>query len=386
MQISVVHPDDLGPGEIATWHSLQARTDALASPFLSPEFTVAVGRLRPDARVAVLNDGPATIGFFPFERRKLGVGVPIAAGLTDCQGLVYAPGADWDPRMLLRACGISVWQFDHLAAGQKPFLPYQVAILPSPVIDLANGFDAYCADLRSSSPRFGKDVARKTRKLARDAGEVRLVADSRDVGALHSLMAWKSDQYRRTGRADRFARPWIVALLESLLDTRSDNFSGLLSVLYAGDSPVAAHFGVRSQRVLAYWFPSYDTSYAAYSPGLIHNLRIVEAAAAAGIELIDLGKGTKRYKETMKNRDIFVAEGLVTRRSPLAAAHWARGASTAWAIRQIRSHPPLFNACDTVFRRYGEIRSSLSGPRPIRSLAGGLRAKQESREHVMSPP
>jgi CelD/BcsL family acetyltransferase involved in cellulose biosynthesis len=386
VQISVIHPDDLGPAEIARWHSLQVRTDSLANPFLSPEFTVAVGRLRPSARVAVLNDGPAITGFFPFERRKLGVGVPIAAGLTDCQGLICAPGADWDPRMLLRACGISVWQFDHLAAGQQLFQPYQAAVLPSPVIDLVDGFDAYCQELQASSPRFGKDVARKARKLARDAGEVRLVTDSRDIDALRSLMAWKSDQYRRTGRVDRFSRPWIVALLEALLDTRSDHFSSILSVLYAGDAPVAAHFGMRFERVLAYWFPSYDTSYAAYSPGAIHNLRMVEAAAAAGIELIDLGKGAKRYKETMKSRDIFVAEGVVTRRSPLAAAHWARGASTAWAIRQIRSHPPLFSAFDSVFRRYGEMRSSLSGGHVVRPLAGGVPRKHEPAERVMSPP
>ncbi len=73
---------------------VQAGTDALANPFLSPEFTVAVGRQRPGARVAVLADGPAITGFLPFERRRLGLGVPIAAGLTDCQGLIHAPGMD----------------------------------------------------------------------------------------------------------------------------------------------------------------------------------------------------------------------------------------------------------------------------------------------------
>ena len=64
---------------------MQRKTGSLANPFLCPEFAVAVGSFRPGARVAVLADGPEIVGFFPFERRRLGVGVPIGAGLTDCR-------------------------------------------------------------------------------------------------------------------------------------------------------------------------------------------------------------------------------------------------------------------------------------------------------------
>lgn len=365
MQISVVRPSELGRAEIAAWHSLQNKTACFANPFLSPEFTVAVGRLRPGARVAVLADGPDIVGFFPFERRGLGVGVPIGAGLTDCQGVIHAPGLDWDPRTLLRACEISVWQFDHLVAGQRPFERYHAAVAPSPIIDLAGGFEAYYAGLRSSSPQFCKDVARRARKLARDSGELRFVVDSRNAADLRTLMAWKSDQYRRTGRYDRFSRPWIVALLDSLLGTHSGRFSGLLSVLYAGDVPVAAHFGLRSGHVLAHWFPAYDTRFGRYSPGLIQHLRMAEETAAAGVHLIDLGTGAMRYKETLKSADLFVAEGIVTRRSLLAAANWARSAPTAWAIRQIKRHPSLLDAAGAALRHYGRIKSSLRPPSPI---------------------
>ena len=61
-------------------------TGSLASPFLCPEFAVAVGRVRPDARVALLADGPDIVGFFPFQRRRLGVGVPIGAGREQLSG------------------------------------------------------------------------------------------------------------------------------------------------------------------------------------------------------------------------------------------------------------------------------------------------------------
>jgi CelD/BcsL family acetyltransferase involved in cellulose biosynthesis len=355
--ISVIRPSELGPAEISAWHDMQRGTPTLGNPFLSPEFSIAVGQVRPSARVAVLTDGPDITGFFPFERRRLGVGVPIAAGLTDCQGLIHAPGADWDARALLRGCRLSAWQFDHLVSGQKPFEQYGSALAPSPVMDLSGGFDAYHASL---SPTFCKQVRRKGRKLAREVGELRLVADSREEGGLRTLMSWKSDQYRRTGRLDRFSQPWIIELLDLLFATRTPSLTGLLSVLYAGEAPAAAHFGLRSDSTLAYWFTAYDPRLGNYSPGLIHHMQLAEASAGAGVKLIDLGKGAKRYKEALKTGDLFVAEGIVTRPTLPAAAHWARRAPQAWLIRQIRAHPPLFRAADALLRRGAQVRNSLT--------------------------
>ena len=94
---------------------MQIRDPAQGNPFLSPEFAASIGRFRPGARVAVLSDGGSVTGFFPFEKRRLGVGVPIGAGLTDCQGLVHEPGFEWDALDLLRGCGVSAFYFDHLA-------------------------------------------------------------------------------------------------------------------------------------------------------------------------------------------------------------------------------------------------------------------------------
>jgi CelD/BcsL family acetyltransferase involved in cellulose biosynthesis len=369
VSISVVRPAELGSAEIAAWRSFQDSTPTLANAFLSPDFAIAVGRHRPGARVAVLSDGPDLAGFFPFERRGPGWGMPIAAGLTDFQGLVHAPGAEWDPRALLKACGISVWQFDHLVPGQEPFERCQAAVAPSPVIDLTQGYDAYYEALKSSSSRFCPDLRRKTRKIERDVGDLRFVLDSRDVTDLRTLMAWKSDQYQRTGRIDRFSQPWVVRLVDDLLGTGNEHFSGLLSMLYAGDVPVAGHFSVRFGSRLTFWFTSYSTRFNVYSPGLLHTLRTIEGAAAQGVRLIDLGKGHKRWKESLKSYDTQVAEGIVTRPCPLAAIHWARRTPTAWAIRQIRAHEPLFNAFDLVLKKGAAVRGSLISRSASPSLA-----------------
>ena len=338
-------PDELGQTEIATWQSMQRATASLANPFLSAEFALAVGRFRPTARVAVLYDGPSIAGFFPFERRRLGAGVPICGWPgTLCQGLVHAPGAEWDPRDLLRGCGLSIWQFDHLVAGQKPFERYQAATAPSPVIDLSDGFAAYRARLEAKSPRFSRDIARQARNLARDAGELRFVADSRDVNLLRTLMAWKSEQYRRIAAIDRFDRPWVVGLLDALHQTHGPHVNGVLSALYAGDEPVAAQFGMRSGNVYAGWFTAYDPRFAKYSPGLIGFLRMAEGLAGAGVHTVDLGEGAAAWKERLKSYDIVVGSGIVTGRSVLAAAHRASRSTAERAGRALFHHPRLYHA------------------------------------------
>jgi CelD/BcsL family acetyltransferase involved in cellulose biosynthesis len=333
---------------------MQRAMPSLANPFLSPEFAMAVGLFRPGAQVAVLTEGQSITGFFPFERRQFSKGVPICGWLTPCQGVIHASGAKWDPQELLRECRISVWRFDNLIADQQPFMDYHSAIVPSPMIDLSDGFEAYYAKLRVKSPRFCNELARRARKLEREFGELRVMTDSCDTSVLRTLMAWKSEQYRRTDHVDRFKQPWLVELLDILLTTRSAQLNGLLSALYAGDQLVAAQFGLRTETLLVGWFTGYEKSFGKYSPGLLHIKGLTEEMAAARIRTIDMGGGAKNYyKETMKSYDGFVAQGVVTSRSMLGAAHHVRNALTRAARRTVRQHPGLHFATSQALRRSG---------------------------------
>src|SRR6201986_2613753 len=114
MRVSVARPGELSHEDIASWRAMQSGTPSLANPFLPPEFTIAVGEFRPSARVAILSQGSEIVGFFPFERGSHGAGLPIASGLTDCQGVIHAPGVEWDARELVRGCRLPMWRFDHL--------------------------------------------------------------------------------------------------------------------------------------------------------------------------------------------------------------------------------------------------------------------------------
>ncbi|MET7883864.1 GNAT family N-acetyltransferase [Streptomyces avermitilis] len=363
MDISVYRPGELSAADRAAWTALQSKappdgSPELANPFLSPEFTLAVGRCRRGVRIAVAREDGEPAAFFPFQRTATGVGRAVGLGVSDCQGLVHRPGFTWDAHELLQACGLSLWEFDHLVAGQAPFAAGAAGTFPSPVMDVDQGYEAYLRGLRARSPKFTRTTLAKERRLGRDAGGVRYVHDERDPAALRTLMAWKSAQYRRTGRSDRFAHAWITHLVQQLFHSRSEPFAGILSVLYADDRPVAAHFGLRSERVLACWFPAYDPAYAKYSPGLILHLRMAEAAAADGIAYLDLGRGQKDYKDSLKTREIAVSEGWVTRRHPIAFGHRAHRAPVRALRNAVLSRPELFEPADRILKRMGKIRSS----------------------------
>ncbi|MEU7060782.1 GNAT family N-acetyltransferase [Streptomyces sp. NPDC046197] len=362
MDISVYRPGELSAADRAAWTAMQSKahlhgSEQLANPFLAPQFTLAVGRCRRGVRVAVVREDGDPAAFFPFMRTAAGVGRAVGLGVSDAQGMVHRPGFTWEARELLRACGLAVWEFDHLVTGQEPFEAGASGTFPSPVMDVDQGYDVYLSRLRAQSPKFTRSTLAKERRLGRDTGSVRYVHDERDPDVLRMLMAWKSGQYRRTGRSDRFAHEWITRLVTQLFHTRSDSFAGILSVLYADGRPVAAHFGLRTERVLACWFPAYDPAYAKYSPGLILHLRMAEAAAADGVAHLDLGRGKKEYKDSLKTRELMVSEGLVTRRHPIAAGHRARRAPVRALRNTVLSRPELFEPADRILKRMGKIRS-----------------------------
>ncbi|MGW6503377.1 GNAT family N-acetyltransferase [Nonomuraea angiospora] len=357
MKITIVHPGDLSEPEICTWRVLLRSSFDFFSPFLCPEFTLAVGRLRADVRVAVIEDAGDIVGFFPFQRHALGVGKPVGAGLTDAQGAILASGLELDVSDLLKACGLSVWEFDHLVSDQFP--AHHASCHSSPIMDLRGGFDAYLSEIKQSSAKTVKSTLYKQRKLGRDIGELHHRYACTDVAELGTLLRWKSEQYRRTGRTDRFAWPWIVQLVEDLLHVDTPDFGGVLDMIYAGDRPVAGHFGLRSDTVLAGWFPAYDPAFARFSPGLVHHLAMAREAAARGITIIDLGRGAKEYKDKLKNGEFLVAEGRLARSTPAAGLHWLVRTPLRGVRNTVLAHPALREPADRMLKTYGRLSSLL---------------------------
>ncbi|MEV7451885.1 GNAT family N-acetyltransferase [Streptomyces nigra] len=366
MDITVYRPEELNADDHAAWTMMQSKGFAdgspqLANPFLAPGFALAVGNCRRNVRVAVVREGGTAaqpVAYFPYQRTPAGVGRAVGLGLSDCQGIVHGPGFRCDAQELLRGCGLAIWEFDHLAEGQQPFEPSVTGTYPSPVMDVSDGWDAYVAQLRARSGRGTRVRLSLERKLARAAGEeVRYVHDERDPAMLRTLMDWKSAQYRRTGRSDRFAHPWICELVDQLFQTRTESFTGLLSVVYVGDRPAAAHFGLRTPHVLSCWFTAYDPAFAKYSPGIVLHLRMARGAAEDGLAQVDLGRGQREHKEILKTGEVHVSEGWVTRPHPVAVAHRARRAPARALRNTVVARPALRRPADRILKAVGKART-----------------------------
>lgn len=294
----VATPGELGVAERAQWERIRSTVPPLESPFLSAAFTMHVGEVRRDARVAVLRGTAApgeVAGFLPFHSSPTRRGRPIGRKLSNAQGVVIDPAIDWDPPALVRRCGLRSLTIDQLVESQPALSPYVHASAPSPQLELSRGFSAYVNKAQRDG-RGGPKGARRQRRRLEKKSELRFVWNERDPAALRTLLSWKSEQYRRTGAFDLTRRRWVVELLERLHASTDPTCAGVLSTLHVGDDLVAVDFGLRSVDHLASWIPAYDRAWSSYSPGNVLLLAVAQAAADDGVQTLDLGRGSEDYK------------------------------------------------------------------------------------------
>ena len=180
------------------------------------------GPSRDYVRVAVIEDGNTIVGSSPTSAHSFGIGKPLGGFLTTCHGLISVPDLKIDVRSLLRACKISVFDFDHLVPGQPTFALLRVGCATGAGDGPQHRLRGIHRPGQDELPEEPQNVRYKERKLGREQGELRFEWNSADVETLRTLTSWKSDQYRRTGRVDRFAQPWIVRLLDEMHAERSE--------------------------------------------------------------------------------------------------------------------------------------------------------------------
>ena len=346
MKISVIRPTELASTQRERWRALQGSNAALRSPCFSVEFALAAAQAREDVRVAVLEEDRRIVGFFPYQERW-GMGSPAGGRLSDHHGVIAAPEQRLDWNALLKGTRLSYWQFDHLAASQHPGGEMQEGT--SPGLDLSGGFAAYQQRIGERSNVLSK-LPRAARKLARDVGPLRFEPDCRDEAVFRHVLQMKSQQCRRTGAVDFFAWDWTRALVEQIRANDSAEFAGRVSALYAGDTLVAAHFGMRSRQVWHWWFPVYSHDHASYSPGLLMLMNVAEFAAGQGHALLDLGKGDEAYKSRFADFGAPLLEGIVARPTAITLARQMRKSLGHW------------------------VRSSAIGQRVLPLIRGGDRA------------
>ncbi|MDH3226884.1 MAG: GNAT family N-acetyltransferase [Thermoleophilia bacterium] len=326
MEVSVLPASGLSSAQVDHWAALQAGQPTLASPFFRPEYVLALADVRDDVRVAVIGGGAEPLGFLPFQPGRIGVARAAGAELSDYQGLILAPGVEVALPGLLARAGLSALTFDHVPDSQASFRRHATFSAASPVMSMADGFEAY----KSSGGSIGRQLSqirRRRKQLIREVGEPRFVIHTEDPDDFRWLMARKSEQYDRLGTADRFGAPWIVDFLARLLREHGEDFGCLFSALYVDDRIIAGHLGLRAGGVWHWWFPTYDPELSRYSPGLLLLMEMATAAEGIGVAAIDFGRGEERYKERLANRHEGLLQGVAARRTPVGML--ARGANAA---------------------------------------------------------
>ena len=317
LRARIVPGSRLSANDVELWRELQESNSELANPCFSPEFTQAVAAVRSNVEVAFIEQGREVSAIFPFQRKAGLRAVPVGGIVSDYHGLICRQDFSCDPRELLKRCGLVAWDFDRLLAAQACFVPYHRLCEPSAQIDLAEGYVAYAAERRAAGTRQLQRCEHMLGRMAGTLGPIRFVAQSCNQQALEQVLAWKSQQYRRSGWEDLFAASWGRALVHHIHSLSGPGFAGMLSLLYAGESLVAGHFGMRSSTVWHYWFPAYDRQFARFSPGLVLLLKMAQHAEELGLRCIDLGTGMSLYKRRLMNASVSVAEGSVERPSCL---------------------------------------------------------------------
>ncbi|KAA2261180.1 GNAT family N-acetyltransferase [Solihabitans fulvus] len=330
--------DALTSRELDSWHALRAANPALDSPYFHPGFAAAVHGTGRRVLVAV-DEEFGEIRSLTAVHRDGAVARPVGWPAADFQAPIRAPGTVFAPLTLLSSVGAREFAFDHLVEDPD-FEPWVDTRRPSPFLDVTGGLTGYLG--RAS--RSGKDnmgqARRRAARAERELGPLRFEVDNRDPALLDSVIDLKRAQYRSTGARDYFGTAGRAELLHGLHGVRGSAFGGILSTLHAGPRLLAAHFGLRADGVLHWWFPVYEPEFGRLSPGWLLLRELVTAAPALGIARIDLGRGEDEYKRRAMTGHSTVSQGAVSSDAISRALRRARNSAVA-AAKSSPLGPPL---------------------------------------------
>ncbi len=318
MRVAVIPLTELSGSGQQRWCKIQTANPKLMGPCFRPELFAAVGQSYRDVQVAVVSDNEQPQAFLPFLKdRRFKIAEPVP--LCDYQAVISAPSNGWDIREILRKAGLIAWDLHHLANPENIRL---TEIQGSPIqfdvsrrINLSSGIENYLSELKQRNTRF-RHLTDRRREIERDVGPVRFVPYCDDPTALQRILDWRSQRFSSGGSFPNQVRD----VLDRLVGRLDGSFSGIVSGLYAGDVLAAAHFGLRCQGILYYWFPAFNPAFSKYSPGSHLLYELISNLAALDCHILDMGPGGESYKKNFSNDTVPYAYGSIELPSLVASA------------------------------------------------------------------
>jgi CelD/BcsL family acetyltransferase involved in cellulose biosynthesis len=306
MQGRVIPASELSAKEIEIWDGLCRNHPGLANPYLTPHYTRALASVAPYVFVCVLMAGGRPVGFLPFQfrsrfHRLLRAAEMPGIDMNDNFGLIAEPGIGIRGGELLNLADLHVLTFGHLDEVQ---LDYGLTG-ESPQRAFVMRLDreaSYWQMLRQTHRKFARHTEQGERQASRELGPLRFTPMESDWREpMENLVRYKEQQYRRTGKPSLFSVAWRRRLLDKLAECHESTCTGVLSTLYAGDTWLASHFGLKGSGILHYCFPVYNPDLGRFGPGRLMLKALIENARDMGIDSIELGEGEARYKQDCAN-------------------------------------------------------------------------------------
>lgn len=350
IDVDVFGPESLCGTIEEHWNRIRRSNPVFKSPYFDIEFTRAVARVRDDVRIAVVQSNGEVIGVLPFQENKPGYAVPVGGLLNDWHGIM---GKQYPEvlQKILKAAKLKSFKFHAINAEDDKLEKYYFRKYKSHYLDLSDGWEAYRKWVFKNSSAV-KRQGQKTRALARKFGEIRFEFESEDANQLERLIELKRAKYQNSNTFDILGVPWASNLLRELHQVRDPNFRGVLSVLWAGDHMVGAHFGMLTEETLHYWFPVYAPAFHKFSPGTEMLMRSAEQACDMGIGKLDLGYGDDAYKFRFCNAHEPVAFGLANF-SPFLRTMAKYRYSFRNQLKQIPMKPLVKRVLRKLYPRFG---------------------------------
>lgn len=332
MAIDVLRPCELTPGHVRAWRAFQAADPDAGSPFLTPDWVQAVERARAPGRlrVAVEHGGGEPRAFLAV-RAGTFTALPAGAPLSDYHGVVAAPGGDADMPALLRALGVSRYDFTSAPLSQRALAAGVRGRDVSRRVDVSLGGEGFAARLKAQGSDLLRDTAKRRRKMEREVGPVTLTWRDRDRDAFDRFVALKREQHRETRQTDVLGAPWVRRLFDDLWTRDDPAFGAMFSTLRIDGRLAAGHLGLGAGTVMHAWFIAHDGHFARYSPGMVLISELTRHLAETGWHEFDLGPGDYAFKDRMCDAGRAVGHGFVGRPSPAAAFRGAAYGVRRWA-------------------------------------------------------
>jgi CelD/BcsL family acetyltransferase involved in cellulose biosynthesis len=294
----VIRPSELGADDKQGWYELCAGHVSYGTPLLQPCFSDITAQNRGDVRLALYRRDGRLVGVFAYHLRPNRFARPVGVPFSDFAGPVLARDSGLTPGLILQLAGLRSYKFSGVSDPWGVFS--QLGLQPDDAyqIDLTGTEPAaYLEACRSAHPKRFKNFRRQISQVERRGIKLDLTGGPPSEEDFRLLTAWKSAQFRRTGRVDLVEKPLTSKLLHAANAYVSDEVRGYMVRLTGNGELLAGHFGLRSQTRFHPWLAAFRTDFAPMSPGSMILYKIIQEMPKLGLQVYELAGGHDYYKK-----------------------------------------------------------------------------------------